>query len=59
MYFRDGNRVIYSGDINALKIFEWIEEMVEKKTKRFDDSSFEHDTQASTGATTGDWFVIL
>jgi hypothetical protein len=24
-----------------------------------DDSNFEHDTQASTGATTGDWFVML
>lgn len=59
LYFRDGKRVVYTGDINASNIFAWIEDMVEKKTHQFDDSSFEHDTQASTGATTGDWFVLL
>ena len=23
------------------------------------DDNFEHDTQASSGATTGDWFILL
>lgn len=27
--------------------------------KELDDNSFEHLTQASTGATTGDWFIKL
>lgn len=27
--------------------------------KKLDDETFEHDTQASTGATTGDWFVLF
>ncbi|CAF1108529.1 unnamed protein product [Brachionus calyciflorus] len=31
----------------------------EKKTVSLDDSNFEHDTQASSGATTGDWFVLF
>lgn len=26
---------------------------------RLDDANFEHDTQASTGATTGFWLIIL
>ncbi|VDQ05933.1 unnamed protein product [Trichobilharzia regenti] len=26
---------------------------------RLDDSNFEHDTQASTGSTTGNWIVIF
>lgn len=28
-------------------------------TRVLDDKSFEHDTQASTGSTTGDWFILL
>ena len=28
-----------------------------KKPIELTDKNFEHDTQASTGATTGDWFV--
>ena len=29
------------------------------KVVKLDDKSFEHDTQASTGSTTGDWFVAF
>lgn len=59
-YFRDENFVIYGNDhLNPESLFNWIEETVEKKTRRLSDSSFEHDTQASTGSTTGDWFVLL
>ena len=28
-----------------------------KKPQQLTDATFEHDTQASTGGTTGDWFV--
>lgn len=31
----------------------------ESLVRVLDDSSFEHLTQASTGATTGDWFIKL
>jgi len=40
-------------------MLEWIENFREKKTHELSDASFEHDTQASSGATTGDWLVIL
>ena len=38
---------------------EWIHEVRERVTRTLDDKSFEHDTQASTGSTTGDWFILL
>ena len=28
-----------------------------KRSKELTDKTFEHDTQATTGSTTGDWFV--
>ena len=30
-----------------------------RKPKILNDDNFEHDTQATTGATTGDWFVLF
>lgn len=44
---------------NVDSLQEWIHEVRERVTHTLDDQSFEHDTQASTGATTGDWFVLL
>lgn len=38
---------------------DWLTQAVEVATKDLFDDSFEHLTQASTGATTGDWFVVL
>ena len=38
---------------------EWFSEVRERLTRTLDDKSFEHDTQASTGSTTGDWFILL
>ncbi len=59
-YYRDENYVVYDGEqIDADSLVNWIEEFLEKKTRRLNDNSFEHDTQASTGSTTGDWFVLL
>ena len=40
-------------------MLEWIENYREKRTHELNDASFEHDTQASSGATTGDWLVML
>ena len=60
IYYRDENYVVYDGEqIDADSLVNWIEEFLEKKTRRLNDNSFEHDTQASTGSTTGDWFVLL
>jgi hypothetical protein len=37
----------------------WLESNREKITRDLNDFNFEHDTQAASGATTGDWFVLL
>jgi len=36
-----------------------IQRAQETAVKNLDDSNFEHLTQAATGATTGDWLVML
>lgn len=63
LYFKDY--------INYLSIFvlesltnidslqEWLGETRESFTHVLNDKSFEHDTQAATGSTTGDWFILL
>ncbi len=40
-------------------VMEWFELSQEVVTKKLTSDNFEHDTQAATGATTGDWFVLL
>ena len=40
-------------------IHEWLIDVRERLTRVLDDKSFEHDTQAATGSTTGDWFILL
>ena len=37
----------------------WIEQHREMATQKLDDDNFEHLTQVATGATTGDWLVLL
>ena len=47
-FYRDGNFVIYKGDLglnSSTPILEWIETTTEKKTRRLNDANFEHDTQ--------------
>jgi len=44
---------------NIDNIQEWFGEVRERLTHTLDDKSFEHDTQAATGSTTGDWFILL
>ena len=38
---------------------EWLNENKEKITHELNDSNFEHHSQAATGGTSGDWFVLL
>lgn len=45
--------------IEADDVAMWMDLNRDVSTKTLTDSTFEHDTQASTGATTGDWFVML
>jgi hypothetical protein len=59
LFFRRGNYITFKGKLTVDSLLEWVELFKEKKTIELYDSSFEHDTQASTGMTTGDWFVIF
>jgi len=59
-FFRNSFPIIYSGSISNIdNIQEWFGEVRERLTRTLDDKSFEHDTQASTGSTTGDWFILF
>lgn len=59
LYFRHGIPILYHGDINAEEILHFFSENREPAVKELSDENFEHLTQASTGATTGDWFVFF
>jgi len=59
-FFRNNFPIIYSGSISNIdSIQEWFGEVRERVTRDLDDKSFEHDTQAATGSTTGDWFILF
>ncbi|CAF2126379.1 unnamed protein product [Rotaria magnacalcarata] len=59
-FLRNGFPVIYSGLLSNMdSLQEWLSEARERLTHVLDDKSFEHDTQASTGSTTGDWFILF
>lgn len=44
---------------DADSVHEWLSEVRPRLTHTLNDKSFEHDTQATSGSTTGDWFVLL
>ncbi|CAF3393870.1 unnamed protein product [Rotaria socialis] len=59
-FLRNGFPVVYSGSLSNMdSLQEWLSEARERLTHVLDDKSFEHDTQASTGSTTGDWFILF
>ncbi|CAL1542576.1 unnamed protein product [Lymnaea stagnalis] len=59
IFLRENSYVIYDGAYDVESLLEWIQIANQKITKTLDDSSFEHLTQAATGATTGDWLVAF
>lgn len=40
-------------------VIEWVEGTRDEVLRVLDDDTFEHLTQAASGATTGDWLIIL
>lgn len=52
-------RVLPVGPVNEELILHTITENQEPAVRELTDETFEHLTQASSGATTGDWFVML
>lgn len=48
-----------SGEPDENEIYGFFEKNQSPAVKELTDKIFEHMTQAATGATTGDWFVML
>lgn len=60
VFFRQKSPVVYDGDaIEAGDVAEWMEAAQNEAMKVLNDNNFEHLTQASSGATTGDWLTIF
>jgi len=57
--FRSGEPVIYDGSANENTMLDSLIRFKEPGMQELTDSSFEHLTQAATGATTGDWLVMF
>lgn len=59
VFVRQGIPLLYPNDEpdTAEHIFEFFNQYRDPVVKELDDSTFEHLTQASTGATTGDWLI--
>lgn len=51
--------MILEGPISDEAILETFVQNQESGVNHLNDDSFEHLTQAASGATTGDWFVFL
>jgi hypothetical protein len=50
---------LITGDIEEDLILHTLSDSREPAVKELSDDNFEHLTQAATGATTGDWLVML
>ncbi|XP_071942295.1 uncharacterized protein [Antedon mediterranea] len=58
IYFRsEGLPVMYFGELDGYAIAQWVDSNTNQITVNLFDDTFEHLTQASTGATTGNWMV--
>lgn len=59
VFFRHGVPLLYEGPANDELILHTFTENKEPIVRELSDDNFEHLTQASSGATTGDWFVMF
>jgi len=59
VYFRNGIPLLYDGLVNEDAIFDTVVNNKDPIVKELSDDNFEHLTQASSGATTGDWFIMF
>nr|CAG4647153.1 EOG090X0856 [Megafenestra aurita]SVE92462.1 EOG090X0856 [Megafenestra aurita] len=59
VYFRHSVPMLYDGPLNDEIILETFVQNQEPAVNNLNDDSFEHLTQAASGATTGDWFVMF
>uniref|UniRef100_U5ES44 Putative thioredoxin-related protein n=1 Tax=Corethrella appendiculata TaxID=1370023 RepID=U5ES44_9DIPT len=59
VFFRHGVPLLYDGTVEDDAILHNFMENREPVVKELSDETFEHLTQASSGATTGDWFIMF
>ncbi|XP_034948252.1 thioredoxin domain-containing protein [Chelonus insularis] len=59
VFFRNGIPLLYDGPLDDEEISHTFINNREPLVKELIDDNFEHLTQASSGATTGDWFVMF
>lgn len=59
VFFRHGVPLLYDGPVIAEEILNHFDQNRGPIVKELTDDTFEHLTQASTGSTTGDWFIQL
>ncbi|CAH1251632.1 PDIA4 [Branchiostoma lanceolatum] len=59
LFFRKGSPVLYDGALMQDELYEWLELNRQPSLQQLFEDNFEHLTQASTGATTGDWLVMF
>ncbi|KAH9495976.1 hypothetical protein Btru_012298 [Bulinus truncatus] len=59
IFLRDNSIVLFDDAYEIERLLEWIQLAAQKTTHTLDDTSFEHLTQAASGATTGDWLVAF
>ncbi|XP_050087193.1 thioredoxin domain-containing protein [Anopheles aquasalis] len=59
VYFRHGVPLLYDGPIEEDALIGKLVQNKDPNVKELSDETFEHLTQASSGATTGDWFIMF
>ncbi|XP_059611959.1 thioredoxin domain-containing protein [Phlebotomus argentipes] len=59
VFFRHGIPLLYDGPLNEDSILQLFQHNKDPSVKELSDDTFEHLTQASSGATTGDWFIMF
>nr|CAD7401571.1 unnamed protein product [Timema cristinae] len=59
VFSRHGIPLLYDGPLNDELILHTFIENKEPVVRELSDDNFEHLTQASSGATTGDWFIMF
>lgn len=59
VFFRKGVPLLYDGPFESEEIFMRFNDNRAPAVQELTDEIFEHLTQASTGATTGDWLILL
>lgn len=59
VFFRHGIPILYEGPLDEDTIVHHFSENKEPTVRELNDETFEHLTQATSGSTTGDWFIML